>query len=147
MNKIEIETLEKVKEFSNKELVVGCILKTFAWKYVKFLTFTDIEENSFYYLLDGVVKNWWNYEHFIKTKGKVLGQLEITAILKYISKNVWELKILLEDNILHLNNHYTTITFSWFKKERKYLWNIPNKPYNTYTLKEKTELLKILNQL
>ena len=72
---------------------------------------------------------------------------DITVVLKYISKNIWELRIVYENDVLHLNNYYIAETFVWYKRDREYLWNIPNKPFNLYTEEEKQQLLDLFAKL
>lgn len=133
MNKIDLEILEIVKDYTNKELVEGCFVE-----YVN--NWEKIITNKF-----NKICFWWKNVLRIEedwiTKYidfNILWQLEITAITKYIENVSWIQCLTIWD--------YLCLTDGgWLLDiDIPEQYSIRNKPYNTYTESEKIELRELL---
>ena len=146
MNKIDLEILEIVKDYTNKELVEGCIIKwnsnsyVVDWKYYTIWEHKDgycnIIVNLEFERVEFTRDDWWMWIEAFNIE-EILWQLEVTAVLRYIANKLsWSIVIQsFSNNNLH---------FLYHSEHGVETVNIPNKPYNTYTKTEKIELRDLL---
>lgn len=140
MTKTQLEIIDIIKDYMEKDLSEGCIIARYFWTHWGYdkISTKIFKEERFKFC------NWTEYYPFSddETLEKIIGHYGITSVLKYIIDNKY----------YFLNNPNSfDIRWKWILDWKEYndiyYWFIPNKPLNLYTEEENLNLLKLLKCL
>jgi hypothetical protein len=143
------QIINLIKDYMDKTLCEGCLLKVFGYKELdiiikdEFYNIND-EENIYiptYYSCNTIEakykREWYKEEKWVIDQ--IIGHYDITAVLKYIWNHDWNFQQTYEDDFIWM----TWRTLKMSKSDIR----IPNKPLNLYSVDEEKELLELLSNL